>query len=672
MTVADPESVQARARAALEHVAERALETNRARVREIEDVLMAAAEGGTIDDAAREHAARLAHRIAGSAGTFGLDRASGHARALELYLAATSFADPATLLPAMAALEALTVELDAGYASSPEPAPASPARHDLLVAHESPELAARIIAAARARDWDGRWAPDSDTALAMLAERAPAVALLDFDLAPAGGRAFLAAARATEPPTPTIVLFDDDSLIDRVEASRAGASGFLDVHVPPDRVFSTVVEAFAAHQGQRARLLALDDDVVILDVLRALFRGTGIEVSTVSDAQLFWSSLESTQPDLVLLDVDMPDVSGLELCRALRSDRRWATIPILVLTGSVAPAKVVGVFHAGADDYVSKPVVGTELEARITNRLERERMRRQLAESDHLTGLFNRAAFERAFGRMSRRAAAAGEPVSLALLDLEGFRALNEEHGHAVGDAVLQRLGTILDKAFAGDDVVGRWGDHEFTVAMLGLRREEGVARVSTLIDAWRSESFGEGGRLRPRLSAAVSEQGVDGADMREHYRALVPTIREVERAGAFRVVPVGWRPRKEEGVVDVVIVEDDPAVANLLLHTLEVRGLTGVHLADGALAVDRLTGAAALRTQVVLLDVDLPGLNGLDVLDRLRADGVLERTRVIMLTARSSESEVLAALRLGASDHVAKPFSLPVLMQRVRRAVRR
>ena len=109
------------------------------------------------------------------------------------------------------------------------------------------------------------------------------------------------------------------------------------------------------------------------------------------------------------------------------------------------------------------------------------------------------------------------------------------------------------------------------------------------------------------------------------------------------------------------------------LIESLETRGHHTRRLGDGQEAVAALAGASPdISADLIVLDVDLPGLDGLSVLRRLAHDDVLSRTRVIMLTARARETEVLEALELGAFDHVAKPFSMPVLMQRVRRALRR
>jgi DNA-binding response OmpR family regulator len=121
--------------------------------------------------------------------------------------------------------------------------------------------------------------------------------------------------------------------------------------------------------------------------------------------------------------------------------------------------------------------------------------------------------------------------------------------------------------------------------------------------------------------------------------------------------------------VVDVLLVDDDEALGALVVHALTGRGWSVRWLRDGAEAVE-LLDAPGFLARAVLLDVGLPGLDGLSVLRHLGRRGRLATTRVVMLTVRANEGEVLEALDLGAFDHVAKPFSLSVLIHRVRRAV--
>ena len=121
-----------------------------------------------------------------------------------------------------------------------------------------------------------------------------------------------------------------------------------------------------------------------------------------------------------------------------------------------------------------------------------------------------------------------------------------------------------------------------------------------------------------------------------------------------------------------MALVEDDEVLAELLLHALQTRGYRTRWIDDGDEAARLLAGPRpALRAELVLLDWDLPGRDGLTVLRGLAADGGLVHAKVVMLTFRASEREILSTLEIGAVDHVAKPFSVPVLMQRVRRLLR-
>jgi DNA-binding response OmpR family regulator len=120
-----------------------------------------------------------------------------------------------------------------------------------------------------------------------------------------------------------------------------------------------------------------------------------------------------------------------------------------------------------------------------------------------------------------------------------------------------------------------------------------------------------------------------------------------------------------------VLVVDDDETVADLLVHALKMRGYSVRWIGDGMEAQRALTGDTdRLRARLVLLDVDLPGTDGISILRELRRSGILQDTRIIMLTARSTESEILKMLELDAFDHIAKPFSIPVLLQRIRRAL--
>ena len=623
-----------------------------------------------------EQAQRAAHQLAGSAGTFGMSQGTVLARGLETFFRNGAVSDPISLLPAFAQVEELREVLEAGLVRPVDPSPpeveAAADAGRILIATPDQALAARLVAAAAAVGRVAQHVQDLPAAVAAVGAGSWSGALVDLGLPDqAAGMTLLRELRRSDPDLKALVLGVGDVFLDRVEASRAGAHSFVHAGQPPEQIIKLVVDTTAVTRDERPRLVAVDDDPAILAALRVIFEGAGMALTTVSDPLQLWDVLTETVPDLVLLDVDMPGATGFELARMIRNDPRWTLLPVLVLTGSIGPERVVEVFAAGADDYVSKPVVEVELLTRVRNRLERARAQQRMAEIDPLTGLVNRAVLHTEFDRLRSLALAQSQPLSLAIIDMDGFKALNATYGYALGDLVLQRLARLLSTTFTGADVVSRWAGQEIAVVMNGMARSDGVARVATVLEDFQAGTFTTpDGALTVSFSAGIAQLGADGQDLQQLSQAAVAAVGRSKATGGERVLPAGWTDEENAQVVDVVLVEDDEVLASMLVHSLYTRGLRVVHLTDGKDALARLTGPTRLRARVVVLDVDIPGLNGFDVLGQLNARGVLSHLRVLMLTARAGEHEVLASLRQGAFDHVAKPFSLPILMQRIRRAL--
>ncbi|WP_315787991.1 response regulator [Fischerella sp. JS2] len=175
------------------------------------------------------------------------------------------------------------------------------------------------------------------------------------------------------PPIPVIVLTTANGLADRVTIARAGGRGFLVKPVTAMQVWDIASQILQKHKNLAINVLIVDDDPLILAALRPMLEPWGIRMTGLAKPLGFWEVLEAIAPDLVILDVEMPQINGIELCQAVRTDPKWRGLPILFLTAHREIETVQQVFAVGADDYVLKPVVGEELLTRIIRRLERNR-----------------------------------------------------------------------------------------------------------------------------------------------------------------------------------------------------------------------------------------------------------------------------------------------------------
>ncbi len=508
----------------------------RARVESIE-AASAAIRDGSLGSELRELAERDAHKLAGSLGTFGLALGTRLAREAESLLAAASPAQPAigTRLSEIAAvLDGLVTRGPRIPTSSDQPAPR------VLLVDRDPHFLNSLALSAAAQGYVTDTARSLEDARELLAAHRPQVAVVDLAIEDdaAAGYALMRALSAFSSPVPVIALTPRRVLNDRVEAARLGARVFLQKPVTAQRVVAEVSTVVQQLFSNRPKILAVDDDPHLLSTLRMLLEKEGLEVAPLEDPLEFWNALESVNPDLVVLDVDMPSITGLELCRVIRSDPRWCTLPVLFLTARGDPASVHRVFAAGADDYVSKPVVGPELVTRIRNRLERLALLRKLSDFDALTEIPNRRRSMELIEQLQRIAERQQQPLCFALLDIDGFKMVNDRHGHGAGDEVLHALADFLERQFRGEDVVGRWGGEEFALGLFGIHRAAAAQRIRHALRAFANEEFAgrDGVGFHVTVSAGVAEFPTDGAELEDLYRAADEALYRAKEAGRNRV----------------------------------------------------------------------------------------------------------------------------------------
>lgn len=209
-------------------------------------------------------------------------------------------------------------------------------------------------------------------------------------------------------------------------------------------------------------ILAVDDDPIILATLKQLLEPWGMRVTGIGNPLQFWTILPSVNPDLMILDVEMPQLNGVALCQAIRANPTWQSLPIVFLTAHQDTATVQQIFAAGADDYVVKPVVGQELISRITQRLERIRLLQTLTTKDSITGLSNQYHSSQAIAALITQT----QSGCFAIANLPTLRQINIQQGHTAGNQILKQLSQHLEATFQDTAILGYWGNGEFAVCV--------------------------------------------------------------------------------------------------------------------------------------------------------------------------------------------------------------
>lgn len=407
--------------------------------------------------------------------------------------------------------------------------------------------------------------------------------------------------------------------------------------------------------GQDARILIVEDDPSTALLTRTAVEPLAAVMEFADTAAEARAILDDHRVDLIILDLVLPDADGRHLLMELSRDTNPAGTAVIVLTAKGSPATRAECFAYGASAFLEKPLDVNVLRATASDLLAAGRGRR--GDVDPLATLPDQTEVREAFLRM--QADRKGEPMTLALVEADVEGGGWDEEGR-MSPGVREhcgRLASALRDGLGARDVVGRWGVSELVILLLG-REPEACVRLLERVGG------GLAAGPRPFLAGvarvsedALFEDAVSWADSLLSETRMSPDASILHTTLATTRAPFA------------LIVEDDPITASLLLHRLERSGFEVEHYDNG------LRGLEAIRRtlpDLLVLDIRLPGMDGFEILARMKAEGLTANVRTMVLTGLGRESDVSRAFGLGAEDYLVKPFSPIELTARALRLVRR
>lgn len=351
-----------------------------AQIAVLEQAAKAVAER-TLTDALHQQAKREAHKLAGSLGIFGLKVGSELARELEALLQTTEGIDALQnqFTERVQQLRQIFDQAELGFTHSHPIAPPLPSLSAsspsslILMVDDDLILADQIRLAGAAQDIQIEVATDLTMARYMIGQLAPDLIVLDlsFPNPTDDGLSLLQELATRVPRIPTIVFTKRESLADRITAARLGSYAFLHKPSPADQILNLITTALSPKQqfSSENRVMVVDDDQALLTLLSGLLTAAGIVVATIAYPQQFWSVLTDFQPHLLVVDLKMPELNGVELCQVVRHDPAWDRLAILLLSAHSTVETIDQAFAAGANDFINKTVGPSEIVNRIVRRL---------------------------------------------------------------------------------------------------------------------------------------------------------------------------------------------------------------------------------------------------------------------------------------------------------------
>ncbi len=266
---------------------------------------------------------------------------------------------------------------------------------------------------------------------------------------------------------PVIFISQLDDFTSRLKSVRAGGDAYL---VKPLQICS-LVEKLDYLIGDREqdpyRILIVDDDPELSAFYALTLEQYGMLTRVVNDPMRIIEHLVDFHPELILMDVYMDGCHGDELAKIIRQMEAYVSIPIVYLSSETRKDRQLRALRIGADDFLTKPIKPEHLISSVTIRAERMRIVRSFMEKDSLTGLLNHTKTKEQLDLAVLRARRLGGRFCFAMIDIDGFKSINDTYGHLTGDHVIVILSRLLQQRLRRTDVIGRYGGEEFALILM-------------------------------------------------------------------------------------------------------------------------------------------------------------------------------------------------------------
>ncbi|MDH4284655.1 MAG: diguanylate cyclase, partial [Gallionellaceae bacterium] len=444
-------------------------------------------EGWNVESLGDLH--RMVHSLTGSGKTFGFTLLSDVARNLEMRLKQLVQGQKAPDEEEAKRIEVLLSELRQVSLSRDVPASS---HHDELETFDQPgqdipDCSHIFIAGADALfaedlkaqlgyyGYEARVFPDFDEFCNTLREAQGVVVLMDISDPEFSQRA-IGAMKAIQlgqaASIPLIFFSVRDNFSERLEAARAGGIAYLAKPVNIGSLIDRLDALTSTASAVPYRILIIDDSEALTAYYASVLSHAGMEVRAVNNPLDTMKPLLEFAPDLILIDVYMPECNGMELAKIIRQQEAFVGIPIMFLSAESDIEKQLFAMGFGADGFLTKPIQPEHLISSVSIRAHRSLTLRSLMMQDSLTGLLNHTSIKDRLNYEMAQAKRRGTPLAFAMADIDHFKKVNDTYGHPAGDRVIKSLSRLLRQRMRETDLVGRYGGEEFAVILTNTNGE--------------------------------------------------------------------------------------------------------------------------------------------------------------------------------------------------------
>lgn len=427
--------------------------------------------------------------------------------------------------------------------------------------------------------------------------------------------------------------------------------------------------------SEEALVLVIDPDAEYAAKIKETLEARSIPAVIALDGQKGMELFYTLHPQMVLLEAKLPDMDGFRLAERIAEAGRDRHLPVAIMGEGGQIDDHIRAMEAGATDFLSKPLNMAYFLPYLANRLRSQEFVLQAVRVDKMTGAGNRQSFDHALSQMANLAERTGMSFTLALLDLDHFKKINDSYGHPAGDEVLRSFSQLILDRKRESDQFFRYGGEEFALILPDTKAAEADAFIDRLRQALAETKFIVNGHLPVRItfSAGLSEYRLAQETIVSKADQALYLAKRNGRNQTRVYEAAGHDVRRK---LNIVIVDDDSLVRKLV-----AKQFSNWKTEDFDIHIEEYPDGLALvdsdwyrpdEHYMILLDGVMPKMDGLEVLCHVRSQYPHDNILVSMLTSRNNESDIMLALKSGADDYIVKPFYAQEVVARVQRLTKR
>jgi two-component system cell cycle response regulator len=418
----------------------------------------------------------------------------------------------------------------------------------------------------------------------------------------------------------------------------------------------------------RGKILLIDDDIAVLKLLENAFTMEGYKVYICDDSVAAMETIAAVKPNIIMLDIMMPKMNGYEVLEKIKSRPEYADIYTIILSSKGDAADRIQGIRSGADDYITKPFVIGEAIARVEMIMRRSKYYKEKLLKDCLTGAYSRYYFNLRISEETERYRRNGTIFSIALIDMDDYKHINDRYGHHAGDSLLKELADFVGRSIRKCDSIFRYGGDEFIIILPDTDDKKAYEIIERLRREFDNKPvYIDGEELHVTFSAGIKQITGKERNIEQIINDADKAMYQAKKGGRNKVVVYEEEMDIQNLKKTLLIVDDENTILKLLKDRFTNIGYNVVTAEDGESAVSL---AENICPDVIILDLVLPDIDGLEVCRQIKEKADSNSLKIIVLSKKKQKDFIRKGLDCGAVDYITKPFSIDDLEARVIKAL--